>query len=128
MKIVRPDIKLTLLDSGSKRVRFLEASCAALGLENVMCLHARADEAKGRTFDLVVARAVAAMPKLLPWCANLVAPGGRLLALKGPDVLDELAEARPIAQKLGLTLISSRSLTLPDDEGSGRTLVVYRRS
>ena len=91
------------------------------------CLHSRAEEAKGRKYDLVVARAVAAMPKLLGWCAGLVAPGGRLLALKGPDVLDELAEARPLAQKLGLTLVSSRAFTLPDDERSGRTLVTYRR-
>jgi 16S rRNA (guanine527-N7)-methyltransferase len=128
LKIVRPDIKLTLLDSLNKRVRFNQESCAALGLENVTCLHARAEEAKGRKYELVVARAVAAMPKLLGWCAGLVAPGGRLLALKGPDVLDELSEARPLAQKLGLTLVSSRSLTLPDDERSGRTLVVYRRA
>ena len=127
LKIVRPDIKLTLLDSLNKRVRFNQESCKTLGLENVTCLHSRAEESKEKKYDLVVARAVAAMPKLLGWCAGLVAPGGRLLALKGPDVLDELAEARPLAQKLGLTLVSSRALTLPDDEGSGRTLVMYRR-
>jgi 16S rRNA (guanine527-N7)-methyltransferase len=127
MKVLRPDLKLTLLDSSSKRVAFLTEVCNALGWDDVTCLHARAEETKGRTYDVVVARAVAALPKLLPWTHKLIAPGGRLALLKGPDLETELAEAAPLARKLGLTLLENKKLTLPDPEHSGRTLVVYRR-
>jgi 16S rRNA (guanine527-N7)-methyltransferase len=125
MKILRPDLELTLLDSLNKRVVFLEESCHALGLTGVTCRHARAEEVKDARFTVVVARAVAALPKLLPWTARLLQPGGRLLLLKGPDMATELAEAAPTAKRLGLRLIEARQLTLPDAEGSGRTLVVY---
>ncbi len=127
MKILRPDLALTLLDSSSKRVAFLSGACESLGWSDVTCLHARAEETKGRTYDVVVARAVAALPKLLPWTERLLAPGGRLALLKGPDLDSELADAAPLARKLGLTLIENKKLTLPDPESSGRTLVVYRR-
>lgn len=128
MKILRPDLKLTLLDSLNKRIVFLEESCHTLGLENVTCRHARAEEVKDARFDLVVARAVAALPKLLPWTSRLVKPGGRLVLLKGPDMDAELKEGASVAKKLGLQLQESKQITLPDSEHSGRTLVVYSSS
>ena len=106
----------------------LEESCRALGLENVTCRHARAEEVKDARFDLVAARAVAALPKLLPWIARLVKPGGRLVLLKGPDMDAELKEGASVAKKLGLQLQESKQITLPDSERSGRTLVVYSSS
>lgn len=128
LKILRPDLKLTLLDSLNKRVVFLEESCRTLGLENVTCRHARAEEVKDARFDVVVARAVAALPKLLPWTSRLVKPGGRLLLLKGPDMDTELQEGASVAKRLGLHLQDAKEITLPDAERSGRTLVVYSSS
>ncbi|MGC4044079.1 MAG: 16S rRNA (guanine(527)-N(7))-methyltransferase RsmG [Armatimonas sp.] len=125
MKILRPDLKLTLLDSLNKRVVFLDESCRALGLENVTCRHARAEEVKDARFDVVAARAVAALPKLLPWITRLLKPGGRLVLLKGPDMTAELREATPIAKKFGLQLQEAKEINLPDPENSGRTLIVY---
>jgi 16S rRNA (guanine527-N7)-methyltransferase len=127
MKILRPDLRLTLLDSLNKRVMFLEESCRTLGLEDITCRHARAEEVKDARFDVVIARAVAALPKFLPWTARLLAPGGRLVLLKGPNMAAELAEAAPVAKRLGLRQQETRELTLPDAEHSGRTLVVYER-
>ena len=87
LKIMRPDIKLTLLDSLNKRVNFLSEVCKALDLE-VPCVHARAEEF-GRNenyrerYDFSAARAVAAMPVLAEYCLPYVKIGGTFAALKG---------------------------------------------
>jgi 16S rRNA (guanine527-N7)-methyltransferase len=136
MKIVRPDLKLTLLDSLAKRLRFLDAACAELGFTDVKTVHARAEDAaknplyRGK-FDLVTARAVAALPTLLEWCAPFVAPGGRFVALKSGNVDEERDAATPVAARLGLTLVTDHALTLPqlpaDEEPPRRRLLVYKK-
>ncbi len=73
LKIARPEIRLTLLDSLQKRIGFLEEVKAQLGLENVSCIHSRAEDggqnpAYREQFDLCVSRAVAALPILLEYC------------------------------------------------------------
>ena len=105
MKIARPDIHLTLLDSQSKRVNFLSEVSRALGQENQI-LHARAEEAARdpalrEQFDIATARALAAMPVLCELCLGFVRVGGSFLALKGPDSQDELADSRPAAEAMG---------------------------
>ena len=123
LKLVRPDLKLTLVDSLRKRLMFLEGALATLGVPGVALIHSRAEELKGQRFELVTARAVAALPKLLTWCAPLVITGGRFVAMKGADVeSDEGAAA-----KQGLVLERQLSLTLADPEQSQRTLLVYRK-
>nr|MDE5741897.1 16S rRNA (guanine(527)-N(7))-methyltransferase RsmG [Oscillospiraceae bacterium] len=80
LKIIRPDINLTLLDSLNKRVNFLSEVCKALDLD-VVCIHARAEEL-GRNenfrgqYDFSAARAVAAMPVLTEYCLPYVKVGG----------------------------------------------------
>lgn len=102
MKIYRPDIDMTLLDSLNKRVRFLEAVCAET--EEASCIHGRA-EISGRDtnlrekFDLAVARAVAAMPVLAEYCLPFVKTGGKFIALKGPN--EDLREAENAVKILG---------------------------
>lgn len=123
LKIVRPDIKLTLVDSLRKRLTFIEGALATLEIPDVALIHSRAEELRGKRFDLVTARAVAAMPKLLSWCGALVAPGGRFVAMKGPEVEDD----EGVATKYGLVREKTLPLTLPDAEASQRTLVVYRK-
>ena len=136
LKIARPDLKLTLLDSLAKRLTFLKDACAELVWEGVTFVHARAEDA-GRDlrhrdcYDLVTARAVAALPLLLEWCGPLVAVGGRFVALKGGAAEEELAEAGPMADKLGLFLLADISLTLPevpgDSEPPRRRLLLYEK-
>ncbi len=103
LKIAQPDISLTLLDSLDKRVRFLGDVCAATGLTDVTCLHARAEEApelRGQ-FDAAVSRAVARLYLLCELCLPFVRTGGVFLAMKGPDCAEELDEARSAIGKLG---------------------------
>ncbi|HWQ61481.1 MAG TPA: 16S rRNA (guanine(527)-N(7))-methyltransferase RsmG, partial [Negativicutes bacterium] len=88
LKIYRPDIRLTLLDSLNKRLNFLHAVVDRLGLNGVELVHARAEEA-GRLkvhrerYQVATSRAVARLSTLAELCLPLVAVGGRFVALKG---------------------------------------------
>lgn len=106
LKIARPDIALTLLDSLNKRIVFLEDTSEALGLENVEFIHGRAEDygmnAQYREkFDTVVSRAVANLRVLSEWCLPFLKQGGYFLALKGPLAKEELEEARRSIYILG---------------------------
>lgn len=123
LKIARPDLRLTLMDGTAKKLAFCRAIAADLGLEDVETVHARAEEAAQRTelagqFDLVTARAVAPLERLLPWLAPYLAPNGVAAALKGAGVMEEIAAARPMARRLGLTLVLPAALALPEAEES----------
>ena len=103
MKIACPSLRLTLLDSLQKRVQFLSETCALLGLDDVRCLHARAEEAPAlrESFDAAVSRAVARLAVLAELCLPFVRVGGVFLAMKGPGAAEELAEASAAIEKLG---------------------------
>ena len=113
-----PHLTVTLLDSLNKRVRFLTEVTAAMGLQNVRCIHARAEEA-ARTaehraaYDIVVSRAVARLPVLLEYTLPFVCVGGTLLALKGRAYAEEQKEARRAAEVLGGGRITARPVHLP---------------
>ncbi len=88
LAILRPDLQVTLLDSLQKRVDFLVDLAEYLGIDNVRCVHARAEDAAKMTeyrekFDFVTARAVAALPVLLEYCLPFVKLGGMFCAMKG---------------------------------------------
>lgn len=91
--IARPDLHVTMVEPLLRRTAFLEEAASDLGLDNVTVLRARAEEV-GEKFDIVTARAVAALDKLARWCMPLVKPGGYLLALKGRSASDEVKAAR----------------------------------
>ncbi len=93
---------MTLIEPMERRVVWLEDEIGRLGLENVTVLRARAEEVGGR-FDVVTARAVGALAKLLPLVVPLVTPGGRLALMKGAGVDDELGKADRVIRRLGLT-------------------------
>ena len=133
LKIARPDLRLTLLDSTAKKLGFCRAVADELGLEAVETVHTRAeDAAKQRDlagqFDLVTARAVAPLESLLPWLAPFLTLGGVAVALKGAGVSDEIAAARPVARRLGLRLEPPVSVMLPEaPEEIIRQIVLARR-
>lgn len=104
LKILHPDIELTLLDSLDKRIRFLSAVCEELGFDDVRCLHARAEEAPPelrQSFDLACSRAVARLNLLSELCLPFVKKGGVFAAMKGPDAAEELREAEAGIRLLG---------------------------
>ena len=118
LAVYAPHLTVTLLDSLNKRVRFLTEVTAAMGLPNVRCIHARAEEA-ARTaehraaYDIVVSRAVARLPVLLEYMLPFVRVGGTLLALKGRAYAEEQKEARRAAEVLGGGRITARPVHLP---------------
>ena len=127
MKLIRPDIKLTLLDSLAKRLGFLSEVCSSLGIEAEL-VHGRAEDL-GRLelrekYDVAAARAVARLSVLCEYCLPLVKPGGSFLALKGsPAEADTEAEAA--ARGIGLLggkISRVERYSLPG--GDSRTLIV----
>ena len=118
LAVYAPHLTVTLLDSLNKRVRFLTEVTAAMGLPNVRCIHARAEEAARTTehraaYDIVVSRAVARLPVLLEYTLPFVRVGGTLLALKGRAYAEEQKEARRAAEVLGGGRITARPVHLP---------------
>jgi 16S rRNA (guanine527-N7)-methyltransferase len=102
--IARPDIQVTLVEPLLRRTTFLDDTVAALGLDNVSVVRSRAEDVN-ETFDVVTARAVAALDKLARWCMPLVSPGGVLLAMKGRSAEDEVAASAATLHRLGATSI-----------------------
>ena len=101
--ILRPDLTIVLLEPLLRRVTFLSECVAELGLRNVTVRRARAEEAKGSlSGDVVTARAVAPLDRLLGWGLPLLRPGGVLLAFKGERAEAELDAAGPVLRGFGV--------------------------
>ena len=125
LKIMCPDIKLTLLDSLNKRLIFLDAVCKELNIE-VELIHARAEEGSRKnelreSFDIAVSRAVANLPALCEYCIPYVKKGGLFISMKGPDAGTELKQAEKAVAVLGGKVGAVDTLILPDE--SKRTII-----
>ena len=104
LKIARPDIRLTLLDSLDKRIGFLTKLCERLGFEDVEYVHMRAEEAPAeyrQRYDIAASRAVARLNLLCELCLPFVKKGGLFIAMKGPGSEEELSEAGRCIRLLG---------------------------
>lgn len=99
MAIARPENQFTLIEPMERRSNWLKEQVHQLGLGNVTVLRARAEEV-GEVFDVVTARAVSALPKLLRLTVPMTRDGGRILALKGSKAADEIAESKNLMKKL----------------------------
>lgn len=98
--IARPELRVTLIETMQRRTVWLEEVDQALGL-GMEVVRARAEELHGqRSFDVVTARAVAALDKLSRWTLPLVRDGGELIALKGGSAAAEIEKARPVLRRL----------------------------
>lgn len=131
LKIARPEIRLTLLDSLQKRIGFLEEVVTRLGLENVACVHSRAEDggqnpAYREQFDLCVSRAVAALPVLLEYCLPFVKAGGTFVALKGPDAGAEAEESQAALEKLGGRLAEIRDVSIPGTDLAHKLVIIEK--
>ena len=92
LAIARPGLEVTLLDSSNKKCAFLEQAKAELGLGNVQVVCERVEQWRPeRGFDLVVSRAFADLADFVGQAGHLVAPGGRMLAMKGVYPFEEIA-------------------------------------
>lgn len=133
LAIVRPDIRLTLLDSLNKRLVYLKELCSALELPAGL-VHARAEDAgqdkeHREGYDVAAARAVAPLPVLCEYCLPLVRRGGIFIALKGREGEIEAAEAERTAEVLGGRLSGIEKRQIYDGgEIMERRLVVFEKS
>lgn len=131
LKLARPDLQMTLLDSLQKRLTFLDGVMEGLSLNGIRTLHARAEDAgrdpalRGR-FDIAVSRAVAELSKLCEYCLPLVRVGGALIAYKGASADEELERAQNAVKVLGATVEKVFHYTLPGEEDK-RAIIVLRK-
>ena len=127
--IARPGLQVTLLDSLGKRVDFLREACGKLGLENVECIHQRAEEfagARREAFDFAVSRAVAALPVLCELCLPLVKVGGKMLAMKSANSDEEIQRAGHAAEGLGGRVEWVKDYTIPTTDVVHRVVCVEK--
>ena len=129
LRIVEPSIRLTLLDAQNKRVEFLKEVCGELGLADVECVHARAEEFaadRRENFDLVTSRAVAALPLLCELCLPLVKVGGYFAAMKSVDADAELASAAHAIEVLGGAVDHVTDYAIPGTEVRHRVIFIKK--
>ena len=129
LRILAPDMRLTLLDAQQKRVGFLREVCAALGFDDVQCVHARAEEfpALRGQFDYALARAVARLNVLCELCLPYVKVGGAFLAMKGPAAEEELTEAARAVKALGAQVEEVFAYAVPGEQLK-HSIVVLRKT
>lgn len=126
LKIFYPNLDITLVDSLQKRVNYLNKLIEKLNLKGIKAYHNRAEDLikQNKKFDIVTARAVAALPKLLLWTMPLVNKNGSFLAMKG-NVEEELSASSKIISKNNYYLANKIIFTLPQ-ENSTRTILEFK--
>ena len=117
LKIFYPNLEITLVDSLLKRVKYLNSLIDKLELTGIKAYHNRAEDIikENKKFDIVTARAVSALPKLLLWTMPLVNKNGSFLAMKG-NVEEELELSKDIIKKHNWYVNKKESFTLPTKE------------
>lgn len=121
LKIIYPQMSITIVDSLNKRITFLNTLSEALGLTNVFLYHDRAEtfgqnQEFRESFDFVTARAVARLNVLSELCLPLVKKGGSFLGMKAAKSDEELIEAKGAIATLGGQLVGEVDVTLPITE------------
>lgn len=123
LAIIRPDAEISLVESNGKKTRFLREAVRQLGLSNVSVLESRAESVAGDgQYQAITARAMDRLAGILAVGGHLLAPGGVLLAMKGPQIQDEIAELPQQWQVLAL-----HPLSVPGLDAERQLAVIGRR-
>ena len=131
LKIMVPELRVTIVDSLGKRLKFLQELVTQLDLKNVALVHGRAEDVGQNKqyreqFDIVTARAVANMAVLSEYCLPLVKKNGNFIALKGPKAEDELNSSQKALKTLGGKTTAVKELQLPHSS-EDRTLILVKK-
>lgn len=117
VKIVRPDLKITMLDSLNKRVDFLNAVISGLELSDICAVHSRAEDGARTSmrerFDFVTARAVANLPVLAEYALPFIKVGGSFIAMKGSAPEDEVLASEGAVKILGGRIECVKEVLVP---------------
>lgn len=132
MKILCPELEVTIIDSLNKRINFLTLLAGELGLDRVHFYHGRAedfgqDKTFRATFDIVTARAVARMQVLSELTIPFLTIGGRLIALKAAAADEELADAKNALALLFAKVVLTYNYQLPNGDGRNLTIVEKKK-
>lgn len=132
MKILCPELEVTIIDSLNKRINFLTLLAGELGLDRVHFYHGRAedfgqDKTFRATFDIVTARAVARMQVLSELTIPFLTIGGRLIALKAAAADEELADAKNALALLFTKVVLTYNYQLPNGDGRNLTIVEKKK-
>lgn len=131
LKIVRPDIDITLVDSLNKRIKFLDYVIEEIKLKSIKTVHSRAEEI-GRNelyreeYDVATSRAVANTAVLSEYLIPLIKEGGKCIYMKGPDIKKELSEGKKAINVLGGTIFKIDEFNLPKTD-INRTIVIIKK-
>lgn len=131
LKIVFPHLKVLIVDSLNKRIGFLKHLCEQLQLDQVECVHGRAEDIARLPqyrdrFDLVTARAVARLSVLNEFCLPFTKVDGVFASMKGSSMKEELAEATFSMKELKGNFVSEHHLLLPNEK-SERYIVCMKK-
>lgn len=131
LKIYRPDIKVTLVDSLNKRINFLDNVISGLKLENINTVHSRVEDFGKDTryrekFDYVTARAVANLAVLSEYLIPIAKIGGKCICMKGSNIDEEIENAERAIDILGGKISKVDNFELPSD-GIVRNVVVVEK-
>lgn len=121
LKIAFPELKITLLDSLNKRIKFLDEVISQLGLKEIEAIHGRAEDAAKsedlrEKFDLCVSRAVANLSTLSEYCLPFVKVGGIFVSYKSEKITEEMKMAEKAISLLGGEYLNQVEFTLPDSD------------
>lgn len=121
LKIAFPNLKITLLDSLNKRIKFLNEVIDKLELDNIETIHGRAEDfAKDKkyrqAYDLCVSRAVANLSTLSEYCLPYVKTGGKFISYKSEKITDEMNAAKNAIKILGGNILGQVDFNLPDSD------------
>ena len=132
LKIIYPELKVTLLEPTLKRCKFLEAVIEKLNIKDCVVINKRAEDFindnRREYFDLVTARAVSRLNILLELTIPFLKVNGLFIALKGKNARDELKDAENALNILNANLIDSFKLTLPSEQESREVLLFQKLS
>ncbi len=131
LKIMRPDLKITLADSLNKRILFLQDVIEALGLTQIEAIHGRAEELSRNKmyrekYDFVVSRAVANLSTLSEYCIPFVKVGGNFISYKAAGAREEIDSSSHALKELTSSVTDTYSFDLPMDAGE-RNLIVIKK-
>ncbi|MDA8125011.1 MAG: 16S rRNA (guanine(527)-N(7))-methyltransferase RsmG [Deltaproteobacteria bacterium] len=131
LQIALPQLQMTLVESSRKKSSFLQHIVRTLGLSQITVIRERVEALIGEkscagSFDTVVSRAAFKLPELIRTAAFFLKPGGLLIAMKGPDPQEEMAEAGAILDGVGMAHAASHDIPSPLEK-IARKIVIYQR-
>lgn len=131
IKIMEEGTEVVLLDSLNKRINFLNEVINNLNLKNIKAIHGRAEDfglnsEYREKFDVVVSRAVASLNILSEYCLPFVKVGGHFIALKGPEIKNEIEESKKALKVLGAEIVDKIDITLPSSDITHILLVMKK--